>query len=59
MNLKTREFSLSLKKYIESVDIPMEVKRIALKEIYEDIAKRSDEAISNELNEREKEKEGG
>lgn len=53
MNLKIREFELSLEKYIESADIPAEVKRLILKEIHDRISAEANAAISKELDERE------
>lgn len=54
MNLKIREFKLSLVAYINETDIPEEIKRMVLKEIYEDIEKAADEMVVQEFNEREK-----
>lgn len=53
MNLKIREFRLSLDNYIESTDIPTEAKRIILKEIYDSISARADAEVIKELDERE------
>lgn len=52
MNLKIREFKISLEKYINTTDLPPEVKRIVLKDIYDGIEKEADLAISAELKER-------
>lgn len=53
MNLKIIEFEITLKNYINSVDLPQEVKRLAMKEIYEEISASADAAVSAELDERE------
>ena len=52
MNLKIREFVATINKYIDSVDFPAEVKRMALKEIYDETAKKADEAVMAEIAER-------
>ncbi len=57
MNLRIREFKLTVENYIENIDLPEEVKRMVLKEIYENIINAANEAISAELNERESQKE--
>lgn len=57
MNLKIREFKLTLENYIGENDLPPEVKRMVLKEIYESAEREANEAIAAEIKERE-EKEG-
>lgn len=53
MNLKIREFKLTLEKYISGSDLPPEVKRMVLKEIYESAEREAMEAIAAEIKERE------
>lgn len=53
MNLKIREFKVSIETYINETDLPPEVKRIVLKEIYDGIDREANLAISEELKERE------
>lgn len=55
MNLKIREFKLSIENYIEKTELPTEVKRMVVKEIYENIFSLANEEISKELESREKE----
>lgn len=57
MNLKIREFKLTLENYIVGNDLPPEVKRMALKELYESVERSANEAIAAEIKERD-EKEG-
>lgn len=52
MNLKIKEMVATINKYIDSVDLPLEVKRMALKEIYDESAKKADEAVMMEIAER-------
>ena len=53
MNLKIREFKISIENYINEADLPPEVKRIVLKEIYDGIDREANLAVSVELKERE------
>ena len=57
MDLKIREFGLTLKNYINGMDLPPEIKRMAVKEAYDDIAAKADAAVSAELKGRNAEKE--
>ena len=52
MNLKIREFKLTLENYIAGIDLPPEVKRIVMKEIYDEAAVKANDAISAEFKER-------
>lgn len=52
MNLKIREMTVTLRNYIDGVDLPPEVKRIALKEIYNDISAEAEQAVASEIEER-------
>lgn len=52
MNLKIREFALSLEKYVESADIPWEVKKMVLKDMYETAKEKADQAVLEEIEER-------
>lgn len=55
MNLKIREFALSLEKYVESADIPWEVKKMILKELYENAIEQADRVVLEELDKRDSE----
>lgn len=55
MNLKTREFKATIESYIKSVGLPAEVKRMALKEIYDTVSAESDRTAMEELRERDSE----
>lgn len=59
MNLKIREMVATLKKYIEGVGLPAEVKRMVLKEIYESVSAEADEAVREEIAERDSAEKGG
>lgn len=52
MNLKIREFALSLEKYVESADIPWEVKKMVLKDMYETAKEKADQAVLEEIDKR-------
>lgn len=54
MNLKIREFRLALENYISNTEIPVEVKRMVLKELYTNTLSAANDAISAELDERER-----
>lgn len=56
-SLMIMEFRAALENYIAEQDLPAEVKRMVLKDIYEDLAKLSKEDAMRELNEREAKKE--
>lgn len=53
MDLKIREFKLTLENYISGCDLPPEIKRMVLKEIYESADRSASEAIAAEIKERE------
>lgn len=55
MNLKIREFKISIEQYIESTEIPWEVKRMVLKDIFESVSQKADKMILQEIEERDKE----
>lgn len=55
MNLRIREFKFSIENYIEKTELPIEVKRMVIKEIYENISSLANEEISKEIEIREKE----
>lgn len=58
MNLKIREFNITLENYINNTDLPLEVKRMVLKEIYDRVSAEADKSIIAEISERdEKERE--
>lgn len=52
MNLKIREFKISIENYVKAAELPPEVKRIVLKEIYESAETAANEAIAAEIGER-------
>lgn len=52
MDLKIREFKLTLENYISGCDLPPEVKRMVLKEIYESAEVAANESIAAEIAER-------
>lgn len=54
MNLKIREFELTLESYINNYDLPEEVKRLAIKEIYEKISAKANNSMASEIEERDK-----
>jgi len=59
-NLRIREFRESIVRYINSVDLPVEVKSIVLREISNATEKTANEQIKREIVERDKaEKEAG
>lgn len=55
MNLKIREFKQTLTSYINSVDLPIEVKSIVLEDLSRQVTYLSTEAIKQELVAQEKE----
>lgn len=56
MNLKIREFAITIENYIKNNDLAPEIKRMVLKEIYENAINAANDAISAELDERESQK---
>lgn len=52
MNLKIREFKLTLENYINSNELPPEVKRMVLQEIYQSTESAANEAIAAEIKRR-------
>lgn len=52
-NLEIREFKVSIKNYINSTDLPVEVKRIVLSEICRDLEEKAALTIAEELKKRE------
>ena len=51
MNLKIRQFKVDIESYIKTTDLPPEVKRLVVKEIYDKIADEADKAVFAEKNE--------
>lgn len=49
MNLKIREFKVTLENYINNIDLPPEVKRMVLKEIYNTVYAEADRAVREEI----------
>lgn len=49
MNLKIRLFKQAIVNFIEGSDLPIEVQRLILGEIYNEVEKQSNETISIEL----------
>lgn len=58
MNLRIREFKISIENYVNGSDLPPEVKRMVLKEIYESVSAEADKAISMEIAERDEKERG-
>lgn len=56
MNLKIRMFEQSLVNLINQTDLPIEVKRITMENIFQKVCKEADRITNNELNEKLKEK---
>ena len=52
-SIEIKDFSYTLKKYILEYNLPAEVKRLVLKELYEDITALSQEESINQAKERE------
>ena len=52
MNLKIRELKVTIENYLRGIDLPPEVKRMVLKEIYENAEMSANQAIAAELKER-------
>lgn len=52
MNLKIREFKVTLENYINNTDLPPEVKRMVLNEIYDTVSAKADGAVMEEIKER-------
>lgn len=58
-NLKIAEFKQTLLTYTESVNLPEEVKRMVIREVYESAEKQALQALAEEIKQREeKEKHG-
>lgn len=55
MNIKIRELKVSIIKHMQGIDLPIEVKRLVLKDIYDDISREADAEIRKELEERDSE----
>lgn len=49
MNLKIREFKVSIENYVNGMDLPPEVKRMVLKEIYDTVSAEADGAVREEI----------
>lgn len=52
MNLKIRELKATIENYLRGIDLPPEVKRMVLKEIYQSAEAAANEAIAAEIEER-------
>lgn len=52
MDLKIREMLVTLKKYIDGVVLPPEVKRMVLKDIYDTVSAEADRAVREEIESR-------
>lgn len=52
-SLEVITFKKTIEDYVKSVDMPMEVKRLVIKEIYEDVHKKALEEVMSEISERE------
>lgn len=56
-SLQIREFSQSIINFINENPLPLEIKRLAVKDIYQQISEASEKQIYQELEEKKKEKE--
>lgn len=54
-NLQIREFSQNIINYINSVDLPIEVKRFVIKDIYTQVEIESGRIVNEEIKEKERE----
>ena len=53
-SIKVRDFSMTIENYIDTFDLPMEVKRLALLEVYQKTKEKADSEIYKEALERSK-----
>lgn len=53
---EVKDFQYAIQTFIESNTLPLEVKRLVIREIYEDLLKKADQEIYNQLLEREEKK---
>lgn len=51
-NIVIREFALTLENYINENNLPIEIKRMVLKEIYENVDQKTNEVMMMEIKER-------
>lgn len=58
-NLKIAEFKQTLLTYTESVNLPEEVKRMVIREVYESAEKQALQALAAEIKQREEEENHG
>ena len=58
MNIKIRELKIAIVKHIQGIDLPSEVKRLVVKEIYDEISAEADAEIRKELEKRDKQERG-
>lgn len=58
-NLKIAEFKQTLLTYTESVNLPKEVKRMVIREVYESAEKQALQALAAEIKQREEEEKHG
>lgn len=58
MNLKIAECRKAITNYVNGLDLPLEVVRMILKEVYTEAGERADEAIVAEFRERERVEQG-
>lgn len=58
-NIEIREFKLTLKKYIDNNRLPIEIKRMVLKEVYEEVEQKTNEMMMLEIKERDGQEEKG
>lgn len=52
MNLKIREFKVSIENYVNGTELPPEIKRMVIKEIYDTLSVEADRAVREEIEER-------
>lgn len=58
-NIEIREFKLTLEKYINNNGLPIEIKRLVLKEVYEEVEQKTNEMMMLEIKERDGQEEKG
>ena len=51
-NIEIREFKLAIENYIQNSKMPLEIVRMVLKEIYEEVEQKTNEIMLSEIKER-------
>lgn len=47
-SIKVRDFAMTVENYVDTFDLPMEVKRLALMEVYQNIKEKAESEIYKE-----------